>query len=252
MDNKPSFDRSILIPVGVGAFSLIGLCIILVAGRITALRGNVQEIPTATPFKYALVGTEPVITTVTFEPSESATSAPTEAPIESPIVFATSTRTPVTTLFGTVSPTTTKRVSTATLTTTPGAVNTYDDTDSRLTYSGSWVSQTNVTGAYQGTLHVSYTKGNSVTFTFTGQEISLYYQPGTSLGAITINFDNEALGTTVYLSQGDGVWQGTLATGGTHTVVITHASGGSVNIDQLVIPAATATPSRTPTATATH
>src|SRR5512133_1759894 len=90
MDNQPPFDRGILLPIGVGIISLIGLCVILVVGRITALRASVQEIPTATSFKYALVGTEPAITTVTFDateqeiitlPSDITTAPPPNTPI---------------------------------------------------------------------------------------------------------------------------------------------------------------------------
>ncbi|HLO15026.1 MAG TPA: hypothetical protein VK206_09360, partial [Anaerolineales bacterium] len=36
---------------------------------------------------------------------------------------------------------------------------------------------------------------------------------------------------------------------GTHSIVISHYSGGSVNIDSLIVPAPTPTPTRTPTPT---
>jgi hypothetical protein len=46
-------------------------------------------------------------------------------------------------------------------------------------------------------------------------------------------------------------WISDLLTNNTHTVVITHLSGGSVNLDSIIIPAvdATATPTATPTRT---
>ena len=129
-------------------------------------------------------------------------------------------------------------------------VNTYDDTDPRLRYSGSWVSQTGLSGAnapYQGTLHVSEATGSFVTFDFIGQQIELHHQAGPSLGTVTITFDNEALAIPLNQAQSNGVWTYTLPFLGVHTVTITHTSGGSVNIDKLVIPPPPATPTRTAT-----
>src|SRR6185295_1136080 len=82
---------------------------------------------------------------------------------------------------------------TATLS-TPLAADTYDDTDTRLAYSSGWTNQTGVSDAYQGTLHISNANGNSVTFTFTGQEIYLYYQAGPSLGSMTITIGEQGGG----------------------------------------------------------
>jgi len=116
-------------------------------------------------------------------------------------------------------------------------------------YTGNWVSQTNVNGAYQGTLHVSSTVGDLITFTFIGQQIKFSYQAGPSLGTVTVTVDT--LGSS--LDQSDSTTQfkewasGALAQGN-HTVVITHFSGGSVNIDSLTIPEASI---KTPTATFT-
>jgi hypothetical protein len=130
---------------------------------------------------------------------------------------------------------------------TAAASNTYDDTDARLSYSPGWVSQTGVAGAYQETLHISNANGDSVAFNFAGPEIHLFYQPGPSLGIVTITFDTDPLGITLNQAQGGGEWVKLLDNAGTHTVTITHTSGGSVNIDRLVIPVPTATPTRTPT-----
>jgi hypothetical protein len=109
-----------------------------------------------------------------------------------------------------------------------------------------------VNGAYQNTLHVSDTVGNSVSFNFVGQEIQLYYQAGPSLGTVNITFDNETLAIPLSQAQTSGVWTYILETAGDHSVTIRHASGGAVNIDRLVIPPiATVTPTltRTPTPT---
>jgi len=106
-----------------------------------------------------------------------------------------------------------------------------------------------VSGAYQGTLHISNANGNNVTFTFTGQEIHLFYQAGPSLGSITVTIDGLG-GPAINQAQNQTQikeWQPeNLLSGGTHSIVITHSGGGSINIDSLVVPAPTVTPTRTP------
>ena len=65
MDNQLSFDRSLLIPIGVGIFAVLGICVILVSGRLNPTPAVVEEVPTATAFQYAFIGTEPAFTTMT-------------------------------------------------------------------------------------------------------------------------------------------------------------------------------------------
>lgn len=284
MDNRPPLDRELLVPIFIGGFSLIGIIVALMIGRSMNAPAEVAMTPSATPFQYVYLGTEPAISTPLVEGSEG---APTREPAEgafptdalsgaSTPLFFTPTRsssalsTPTSPLFGST-PTRASSVSTPlilatapagtvvrTSTSTGGptstatnataaASNTYDDTDPRLSYSPGWAPQTGVAGAYQETLHLSTANGNSVSFTFTGQEIHLFYQPGTSLGIVTITFDTDPLGTTLNEAQGGGEWVKMLDSAGTHTVTITHTSGGSVNIDRLVIPALAPTPTRTST-----
>ena len=220
--------------------------------------------PSSTSFQYIYLGTEPAITTLLVEVSD--TPEPTDqifmpdTPTNIPALFPTFTQTssvstPTPLILNTAT-STSSLLRTSTPSRTPTATagtavvaNTYDDTDSRLLYSGTWVSQTNVTGAYQGTLHISNTIGDSVTFSFTGQEISVFYEAGPSLGTITITIDG--LGAPP-LSQAQTQtqikeWYSGLLTAGTHSIVIGHYGGGSVNIDSLVVPAPTATPTSTPT-----
>jgi hypothetical protein len=262
MDNQPAIDRSLLTPILIGGFSIIGIIVVLLIGRSLNSPAEVPVTPSATRFQFLYLGTEPAITTPLLEESEiPATEEPIEEPPIDIPVFATPTRptaaTPIIltppgtvgTPTGTVQRTSTPiQLVTSTLS-SPAAANTYDDTDSRLTYTGSWVPQTSVSGAYQNTLHVSDTVGNSVSFNFVGQEIQFYYQAGASLGSVNITFDNETLAISLSQAQSSGVWTYLLETGGDHTVTIRHANGGSVNIDRLVIPAPTATPTRTPTPT---
>jgi hypothetical protein len=103
-------------------------------------------------------------------------------------------------------------------------------------------------------LHISNANGDSVTFTFTGQEITLFYQAGPSLGSMTITIDNLG-GPPVSQAQNATEikqWNSGLLTAGTHSIVITHSGGGSINVDSLVVPAPTVTPTTiTPTRTLT-
>jgi len=266
MNNQSPFDRSLLIPIGVGVFSLIGICILLVLGRITALRGNVQEVPTATAFKYALVGTEPAITTVTIEATEFAPPAATEAPIIlftstssslstpillSPVATNALSGTPITlrTSTSSVGSTNTPTKTATSASTAPLQANTYEDSDYHIIYAGSWTIQSAVSGAYLNSLHVSSTIGNAATFQFIGQELRVFFQAGPSLGTIRINIDgtdydpmDESNATTQTYE-----WVLPSVTNGTHAVTITHLSGGSVNLDYMIIPEVPVTPTMTPT-----
>jgi hypothetical protein len=262
MDNKPAIDRDLLIPIVIGGLSVVGIVVVLLIGRAVNTPVELPMTPSATPFQYIYLGTEPAISTQFIEGSvlpptdefpdgfpinpTSAFETPTPPSASTPLILPTLGAS-ATSSSGGVPGTSTPRPSP---TSTPGTAvvaNTYDDADTRLEYSSGWVSQTGVTGSYQNTLHVSDTIGNSVTFTFTGQEIQLFYQAGSSLGTLTITFDTETLAIPVNQAQSNGVWVYLLQTGGSHTVTIRHTSGGSVNIDKLVIPAPTATPTRTPT-----
>jgi hypothetical protein len=265
MDNKPAIERDLLIPLLIGGFSVVGIVVVLLIGRAKNTPAEIPMTPSLTPFQYIYLGTEPAISTPF---GEGSGLPPTdefvdELPGDATSIFTTATRpsasTPLilptldvsatSTSSGAVVRTNTPNPLPTSTPSTPVVANTYDDTDARLSYSTGWVSQTGVNGTYQNTLHVSDTIGNSVTFTFTGQEIQLFYQAGSSLGTLTITFDADTLAIPVNQAQSNGVWVYMLETSGSHTVTIRHTSGGSVNIDKLVIPAPTATPTRTPTPT---
>ena len=247
MDNQPSFDRGIFIPIGVGIFSLIGICVILLLGRFNAARATVEEIPTATPFKYSLIGTEPALSTVTGDGISTSQLPAT------PSVLSTNTISPNVPII-TLPPTIAANTPTRTPTSASGAplgAGTYDDMHDRLIYNGNWTTQSGVSGAYQNTLHVSGTLGNSVSFRFIGKELRVFFQAGSSLGTIRLTLDgtvygrNQAEGTQIY------EWVLPEVASGTHTVTITHLSGGSVNLDSLVIPEIPVTPTNTATPTST-
>ncbi len=175
-------------------------------------------------------------------PLPTRTSTPTFVPTatSTPLGF---TKTPISfgTLFATTSTPASNPLPTGTPTsasTAPLNAGTYDDTDSHIQYIGNWVSQNNVGDAYQNTLHVSTTIGNSISFRFIGQELRLFFIAGTSLGTIRITIDQQSFDL---LQESDTTspseWVSTFYTnGGTHTVSITHQDGGSVNLDQIIIP----------------
>jgi hypothetical protein len=261
MDNKPSFDRSLLIPIGVGIFAVLGICAILASGRLNQTPAVVEEVPTATAFQYAFVGTEPAFTTVTLEPSleTSATvipldtvppevfDTPTFAPQNTPNTFPTNTLASLITLPPLASTSTPSRTPTSAFA-APFGPGTFDDTDSRFVYSGAWDRQTGVTGAYQTTLHVSGTLGNSIKFLFIGNELRVFFQAGPSLGTIRLTLDttsyvmNEASSSTQLYE-----WVLAASTNGTHTVTITHDSGGGVNFDSIIVPVVSPTATNTST-----
>ena len=257
MDNQPAFDRSILIPIFISGCSVIGIVLVLLIGRSLNSPAEVPVTPSATRFQYVYLGTEPAITTPLgeeTEPTDDPFEEPTEEPggIVSPVI-ATPTRPTIATTptrpgagtpivltlpnVATTSPPTSTSASVAPL--SPG---TYDDVDSRLVYNG-W----NATGSSGNTLHVSSVPGSTVSFRFIGTQVRILYQGGLTLGQIRITIDN-SVSETEDQSGGDNEWASDLLPDRTHTVLITHDSGGSVNLDEIIIPAvATPTPTRTPT-----
>ncbi|MDQ3006722.1 MAG: hypothetical protein M3R47_15240 [Chloroflexota bacterium] len=264
MDNQPSFDRGLVIPALIGIFSVIGIISVLLINRYVTSRAIVPMTATVTPFKYIFLGTEPAISTEVL-PEESAAAPTQDEPsvptTEGPVILVTPTNpnTPATSTTpnpgNTVVPTLTGA---ANITASPTSASgpplnpgTYDDIDFRLIYTGNWSNQTNVSGAYQGTLHISTTlttPGNSVTFRFIGQEVRILYQSGASLGVARITLDTTQ--TLLNQSATSNELVLTAATSGTHTVTITHLSGGSVNLDSVIIPSV-GTPTATATATPT-
>ncbi|HKY55123.1 MAG TPA: hypothetical protein VJM08_12490 [Anaerolineales bacterium] len=266
MDNQPAFDRGLILPALIGIFSVVGICLVLLVYRYNTSRVVIEVTVTHTPFKYIFLGTEPALSTEP-SPEESVTETVDEdsPPIvtqptlsftqDSPIILTPNT--PQITTPNTPAPSLlTPSNSTATLASAaPPPLNpgTYDDVYPGLIYSGNWVPLTNVSGAHDNTLHRSdalTNPGNSVTFRYIGQEVRLFYQSGPSLGVARILLD----GTQTLLDQSNTSNELVLSAvqAGTHTVTITHQSGGSINLDYVVVPLGlTPSPSATATVTAT-
>jgi hypothetical protein len=250
MDNKPALDRSVFIPIFLGFASVMGICLVLFAARLGAARGTVQEGETETPIKFQYLATEPGIALPTEAPPATGILE-TDTPAPTPLFFPpTLTPTLLSTL---VVPLKTTNAS-ATVSSTPLALNViYDDADFNFNYTGNWIGQSGVNGTYQNTLHVSSTIGDSVQLSFVGQKIRIAYQAGPSLGTIAIKLDN----IDFTLDQFDpetifGEWESPVLVLSSHSITITHISGGSVNLDSItVLDIATPTPAPTPTITST-
>ncbi|HEX5943265.1 MAG TPA: hypothetical protein VFY66_13370 [Anaerolineales bacterium] len=259
MDDQPAFDRSILIPIFLSGFSVIGIVVVLLIGRSLSAPPEVPMTPSATRFAYVYLGTEPAITTPLIDETEIVITdepifeEPTEEQITAPPVLATLTRpgpsTPIIlpSATGNLQRTNTPAAPTASsVSSAPLTPATYDDVDSNLVYSPPNAWAANNAG---GTLHVSTVPGSTISFRFVGTQLRLRYQGGLSLGQMRITVDN----VSETLDQSDGntewLWPNSL-TNVTHTVLITHVGGGAVNLDQVIILApATPTPSVTPTRT---
>jgi hypothetical protein len=244
MDNKSSFDRSIFIPITIGVIAVSGICLVLIATRLSASRVDIQSGKTNTPVKYQYLGTEPGIVFPTEAPSP--TSA-LETFIPTPDYF------PPTLTSTIVSGVVTRTNATSSLaspTSTPLVLNvTYDDIDFKFNYTGNWIGQSDVLDTFQNTLHISNTIGNSVQLSFVGQKIRIAYQAGPSLGAIAIRLDSvdftldQSAPETLIIA-----WESPVLVLSSHSVTITHISGGSINIDSIaVLDISTPTPTLTVT-----
>jgi len=249
---KLPFDAGIFIPVLLGMFSVVGLCLVLYFGQWNNSREAIQVSATETPFLFIYLGTKPDAIEPTLEVTETPqlTVSPSGSETPGPSTNETALPSPISldTVTSIVLPTSTASLTpTLVNTPTPGA-SVYDDMDFRLVFNGSWIPQDGVPGAYKRTLHVSTTVGDSVIFNFLGDKIQIAFQAGPSLGTVTITLDG--LGFTLDQSADTTEvkkWTSGELLFGTHTVVINHSAGGSVNIDSITIPLAkTPTPSPTP------
>ena len=249
MDNKPSFDRELILPILLGGLSVIGIGIVFMWGRLSNARQAIQAPDTETPMRFVYLGTEPGLSTLTPEATSTPVPTATELVLPPPDVLASPSVTNTSIVLPTGLPPRTATPSPSA--TISSVLRKIDDNDFELLYDGDWDNQSNVTGTYQNTLHISFTVGNSVSYTFTGQQVIVSYQAGSSLGRIGITLDGFTFEVDQSSSQTGLVeWQSAVLVRGTHTITITHISGGSVNIDSITIPAiSTPTPTATMTST---
>jgi hypothetical protein len=244
MDNKPSFDREIILPILLGVLSIIGIGVVFMWGRLSEARQAAPIADTETPVRFVYLGTEPGLSTLTPEPTGTPISTSTIFVLPPPD-FSAPSATGVALSTGLP-----QQTPTPTITQTLASVlSKVDDTYFELLYDGDWVNQSNVNDAYQNTLHISFEVGNSVSYTFTGQQVILSFQAGPSLGTISITLDGLAFEVDQSSSDTELVdWRSAILVRGTHEIEITHLSGGSVNIDSITIPDVS-TPTPIPTET---
>jgi hypothetical protein len=116
---------------------------------------------------------------------------------------------------------------------TPMTIGKYDDIDPNIIRNGNWTSQHNIEPAYQKTLLISNTVGSYVAFRFIGRQIVLGYQSSANTGDMTVNID----GAEVTITQRVGnAWFSQELEFGTHSIILTHYSGTSINMDYIDIP----------------
>src|SRR5512147_2826590 len=97
MNKQSSIDLELLIPLLVGGLSVIGIGVVLLVGYARNAPPQVSPTPSPTPFKYVYLGTEPAVTTLVAEGSETVSpddtlpAADTEVvvPLATPTRFST-------------------------------------------------------------------------------------------------------------------------------------------------------------------
>ncbi len=131
---------------------------------------------------------------------------------------------------------------------------TYDDTEPRIAYSGSWTIYS-YPGTYDGGSRYSEGIGDTATFEFFGTQLSLLYTGLTNRGNVTVQIDSQIVGTVNQYTSGvttQNRWDSPeLANPGPHTVVLTHATGYIMDLDAVIITGGGETPTPTDTATST-
>jgi hypothetical protein len=131
---------------------------------------------------------------------------------------------------------------------------TYDDTDSKIGYTGNWTLYSSTT-AYNGGSRYSQTIGDTVTFEFFGTQLSLLYTGYSNRGDMTIKVDNVVVATLNQYSKAV-TWQNrwdsaVLASAGPHSVTLTHATGLIMDLDAVIITGGATEPTPTDTVTPT-
>jgi hypothetical protein len=221
MQPRPSFDRSLLIPIAIIVVSILGMCLIF----LTSYLGKSFIPPTASPSPFRL------LRVATRTPSPSATSTQEETPTATD-------RPPTETLTSTS--TVTESVPTSSSTPTPEGIQPlragkYDDTNPNIAYDPHWTALKNSSTAnsYKGTIHASASMGSEASFRFTGKQIRLGYQRGNTFGTVTVLIDDQSYG--FHEQAFDLVWSSPQLSPGDHFVRIIHQSGESINLDSIEV-----------------
>ena len=234
MQPRPSFDPELLIIIAISIVAILGLGWIF----LTNYRGESSLPPTVEPTGIPVQVTPHE--TEAPSPPRSATSTLEERP---PTATETSPASypgpPAETLPAEGTPTI--EILPA-LSTTPEpdqdqplAPRKYDDTDPNIAYDRFWTFAMNsgTKFAYKGTLHISNSIGNELSFRFTGQRFNLGYQRGKNFGTVTVLIDDQPYS---FHEQAFGnIWRSPQLSPGVHSVRLIHENGESVNLDYIEI-----------------
>lgn len=242
MQSRPSFDRSLLIPVVISIVSILGICLIFLTGRL----GETGLSPTAIPSGFISLAA------ATRTPSPSATSTQDETPRPSrtptregtpPTATGTSPDAypgPADETFLLTSTLTAEILPTPSATYTPERIQPlragrHDDTDPNIIYDPNWTALKNPSTAhsYKGTIHASNDVGSDAFFRFTGEQVRLGYQRGKSFGTVIVLIDDQPY--NFHEQAFELVWRSPQLSPGDHFVRVIHESGESINIDYIEI-----------------
>ena len=232
MQPRPSFDRELLIVIAVGVVSILGLgWIFLTNYRSESTLPPTVE-PTAIPFDGSPLETGMLPPPPSAPPSLEET--PPTATGTSPDVYPG----PPSETLPSASTLITESRPAPSATPTPDQVQPlpagkYDDTDPNIAYDRHWAFKMNsgTAYAYKGTLHVSASIGNEVTFRFMGQRFYLGYQRGQNFGTVIIDDQPYSFHEQAF----DNIGRSPELSPGTHFVRIVHESGESINLDYIEV-----------------
>jgi hypothetical protein len=128
---------------------------------------------------------------------------------------------------------------------TPG-VGAYDDRDSRITYAGTW--QTNTYSLlYSGTQSYSSTANSSASFTFNGTSVTYVYSMAANIGYANIYIDGSLVASNLdgYLASGTAwqkLWTSSTLAAGNHTIQVVAtgnknalATAANVTVDAFIV-----------------
>ena len=230
MPPRPSFDRTLLIPIAIGIVSILGIrWIFLTSGlRVTLIPPT--AVPTAIPFDVSSLDTE----VAAFYPSATPTQdeTPPTATATRPVAYPGP--------LDETLPSTSTLITESRPTPTPDRIQPlpagkYDDTDPNIAYDPYWIVLKNLgtANAYKGALHASNSIGNEAAFRFTGAGFRLGYQRGRNFGIVTVLIDDQSY--SFHEQAPELVWRSPPLSPGDHFVRIIHASGESINLDYIEI-----------------
>ena len=234
MQPRSSFDRELLIPIVVGVVSILGLAWIFLANYRSESPTPSTIEPTAIPFDASPFETR------TPRPRPSATSTLEETPPTatqtSPVAYPG----PPSETLSSASTLIAESQSAPSATSAADQVQPlpsgkYDDTHPDIAYDRHWAFKMNsgTEFAYKGTLHISASIENELSFRFTGKQIYLGYQRGRNFGMVTVMIDDQPYS---FHEQAFGnIWRSPQLAPGTHSVRLIHESGQSINLDSIEV-----------------